>query len=441
MMKTNRGALVAAMFLALAGCSVFKKAKPKGVLLGERVAILQAENAVETDPSLASVPVTLPAPVVNDTWAMTGGSADKSLGHLALSATPSRIWEARIAGGNKVVRLAAAPVIAGGKLYVMDIDATVTAFDANSGAKLWAVQFGDADKSDRSSLFGGGVSIDGDTLYVTNGLGDAGALKASDGSTVWRVKLGAPLRGAPTFALGSVYVISQDNQLFALNAADGKTQWTSAAAVQLANVFGAAAPSVAQGTVVAGFSSGDLNAYRYENGRTLWNDALSRTSINTSVGSLTDVDAGAVIDQGRVFALGQGGRMVALELVTGQRAWELNIAGISTPSVVGDWVFVVTDESKLLCISRGTGKVKWATQLQRTTGKKNKGRPFSWAGPVLAGGNLWLVNTEGQMQSVSPETGAAGGIIELKAPASLAPVVANSTMYVLTNDGRILAYR
>lgn len=441
MIKTNRGAVLLAMTLALVGCGILKKSKPKGVLLGERVAILQAENGVETDPSLASVPVSLPAAVANDSWAMTGGSADKSMGHLALSATPSRIWEARIAGGNKESRLAAAPVIAGGRLYAMGTDATVTAFDANSGAKLWAVKFGDPDKSDARSLFGGGVSIDGDTLYVTNGLGDAGALKASDGSTVWRVKLGAPLRGAPTIALGSVYVISQDNQLFALNAADGKTQWTTAAAVQLANVFGAAAPSVAQGTVVAGFSSGDLNAYRYENGRNLWNDALSRTSINTSVGSLTDVDAGAVIDQGRVFAVGQGGRMVALELVTGQRAWELNIAGISTPAVAGDWVFVVTDEAKLLCVSRGTGKVKWVTQLQRTTGKKNKGRPISWAGPVLAGGNLWLVNTEGEMQSVSPETGAAGGITQLKASATLPPVVANSTLYVLTADGRIIAFR
>jgi outer membrane protein assembly factor BamB len=441
MIKTNRGAVLLAITLALAGCGVLKKSKPKGQLLGERVAILQAENGFETDPSLAAVPVALPAPVVNDSWAMTGGEPDKSLGHLALSATPARIWEARIAGGNKESRLAAAPVVAGGRLYAMGTDATVTAFDANTGAKLWAVQFGDPAKGDQKSLFGGGVSIDGDTLYVTNGLGDAGAMKASDGSTVWRVKLGAPLRGAPTVALGSVYVISQDNQLFALNAADGNTQWTSAAAVQLANVFGASAPSVAQGTVVAGFSSGDLNAYRYENGRTLWTDALSRTSINTSVGSLTDVDAGAVIDQGRVFAVGEGGRMVALELVTGQRAWELNIAGISTPAVAGDWVFVVTDEAKLLAVTRGTGKVKWATQLQRFTGKKGKGRPISWSGPVVAGGNLWLVNSEGEMQSVSPETGAAGGITQLKAPMYLAPIVANSTMYVLTADGRIIAFR
>ena len=115
-------------------------------------------------------------------------------------------------------------------------------------------------------------------------------------------------------------------------------------------MFGSASPAVGQGTVVAGFSSGELNAYRYENGRQVWQDALQRTSIRTSVSSLSDIDADPVIDGGQVFAVGQGGRMVALELTTGQRQWELNIAGISTPWVAGDWVFVVTDDAKLMCI-------------------------------------------------------------------------------------------
>ena len=115
-------------------------------------------------------------------------------------------------------------------------------------------------------------------------------------------------------------------------------------------MFGSASPAVGQGTVVAGFSSGELNAYRYENGRQVWQDALQRTSIRTSVSSLSDIDADPVIDSGQVIALGQGGRMVALELTTGQRQWELNIAGIATPWVAGDWIFVVTDDAKMLCI-------------------------------------------------------------------------------------------
>ena len=73
----------------------------------------------------------------------------------------------------------------------------------------------------------------------------------------------------------------------------------------VAGVFGAGAPAFGQGTVVAGFSSGELNAYRYENGRLVWQDQLQRTSIRTSVASISDVDASPVIDNGQVIAVGQ----------------------------------------------------------------------------------------------------------------------------------------
>ena len=86
-------------------------------------------------------------------------------------------------------------------------------------------------------------------------------------------------------ANGSVYVLSQDNQLFALSQADGKVAVDRSGTLETQGVFGVAAPAVSQGTVVAGFSSGELNAYRYENGRALWQDALSRTAISTSVSS------------------------------------------------------------------------------------------------------------------------------------------------------------
>src|SRR6476619_8482658 len=129
--------------------------------------------------------------------------------------------------------------------------------------------------------------------------------------------------------------MSQDNQIFSLNEDDGATNWSQAAALEIAGVFGSASPAVGSGTVVAGFSSGELNAYRYENGRQVWQDTLQRTSISTTVSTLSDIDADPVIDNGQVIAIGAGGRMVALDLVSGQRLWELNLSGLSTPYVAG----------------------------------------------------------------------------------------------------------
>jgi outer membrane protein assembly factor BamB len=441
MMKPNKAVLALAALSMLGGCGIFKgSGKPKTAVLGERVAILSSETGIEVEPTLADVAVILPTAAANDSWTQPGGNASKSMGHPALGATLGTAWTGKIAGATKEARLAASPVVADGKLFVMDTGARVTAFDANSGAKLWSVQFGEGGKN-AASLFGGGVSVDGAFLYATNGLGDVGALNVADGAIVWKKRPGGPLRGSPTVALGNVYAMSQDNQMFALNASDGAVQWSEAAAVQLAGVFGVAAPAVAQGTVVAGFSSGDLNAYRYENGRTVWQEALSRTSITTSVATLTDIDADPVIDQGRVFAVGQGGRMVSLELVTGQRLWELNIAGISTPWVAGEWVFVVTDEAKLLCVARATGKIRWVSQLPRYRKAKSKNGPIAWSGPVLAGDRLFVASSEGQLVAVTPGDGKVQSTTKIGAPVYLSPVVANSTLYILDNSGKITAYR
>lgn len=439
--KLIRSGVLLAGVALLGGCGIIggKKGGPKTPVVGKRTSILSTEQGVEVDPALADVAVTLPEAIANDEWSQPGGNPSKAMGHVALGASPAQAWTTSITGSTPRARLASSPVIAGGKLFVIDADAHVIAMDAQSGARLWQTTM-PAEGNGRS-LFGGGVSVVGDRVYASTGVGDVAALNVSDGAIVWKKRPGGPLRGAPTLANGHVYVMSQDNQIFALNQTDGETQWTESATLQVTAVFGVAAPSAAQGTVIAGYSSGELNAYRYENGRTLWGDALSRTSISTAVASLTDIDADPVIDRGRVFAIGQGGRMASYELVSGQRLWEINIAGISTPWVAGEWVFVVTDDAKLLCVARATGKIRWISQLDRWRKAKKKTGAIRWTGPVLAGNRLILVSTQGDMLYVDPATGTVQATQDLDRSMSLSPVVANNTLYILADDGKLTALR
>jgi outer membrane protein assembly factor BamB len=441
MIYKNRAVLALAALLALSACGVFKGGKKKTPTLGDRVPILVAESEATADKTLADVQVLLPPPEANDAWAQPGGNASKSMGQLALGATLSRAWTASIDGGSNRQRLAAAPVVAGGKLYAMDVDGNVHAFAADTGSQAWTTNIAKGDKKTQSARFGGGVSFDDGKVYATDGLGDVAALDATTGAIVWQVKPGGPLRGSPTISSGNLYILSQDNQLFALKQADGSTVWKGTGSLETQGVFGVAAPAASQGTVVAGFSSGELNAYRYENGLSLWQDALSRSSISTSVSSLADIDADPVIDRGLVFAVGQGGRTVALEIVSGQRIWEQNFAGISTPWVAGEWLFLVTDDARLVCLARATGKVRWIRQLQHYRNEKSRKNPITWYGPVLAGNRLLLTNSQGEITAVSPDTGEVGTVIDDGNSFSLPPIVANSTLYVLDQKGRISAYR
>lgn len=453
-MKRVIGVLAAAALVS--GCGILgSREKPKTPTIGERIPVLGGEAGIEVDPALADVQISLPVAAPNAEWTQPGGNAAKSMGHLALPAQLNRAWSAKIGRGSESrARLASAPVIGGGRVYTIDTLATVKAFDANTGAEIWSIGVGaPGDRQGGISwwngestgafgiLFGGGVSYENGRVYATSGIGDVAAYDAATGAEIWRVRPAGPLRGAPTVANENLYVTTQDSQLLALNPADGAIRWQATGTLETAGVFGTAAPAAAAGTVVAGFSSGELTAYRYENGRVLWQDALSRTSISTAVSTLSDIDAEPVIDNGRVYSIGQGGRMVALELNTGQRVWEINVAGIATPWVIGEWIFVVTDQAQLLAIARSTGRVKWMTQLPRWRDEKDKKGPLNYVGPILAGGRLILANNRGSITYVNPTDGAVLGTQDTKSGIALSPVVANNTLYILHNDGTLTAWR
>ena len=159
-MKSVRTKFVVLTLAALAasGCGIFKKGTPKTPVLGERVSVLTTELDVVVDPATAALPFTLPEASANSEWAQSGGNASKSMGHLALGQSLGQAWAVSIGQGGSVrARLAAAPVVGDGKVFTIDTQATVRAFDAQSGASAWSTQFG-TERGNNASLFGGGVA-------------------------------------------------------------------------------------------------------------------------------------------------------------------------------------------------------------------------------------------------------------------------------------------
>ena len=111
----KRQYVICAMLLALplAGCGALKgKGGPRTPTVGERVSILSNDKSIKVDPTTEAVAVVLPEPAVNVAWSQSGGNASKSMGHPALGAARTRLWEASVAGSNKKQRLASSPVVA-----------------------------------------------------------------------------------------------------------------------------------------------------------------------------------------------------------------------------------------------------------------------------------------------------------------------------------------
>ena len=119
----------------------------------------------------------------------------------------------------------------------------------------------------------------------------------------------------------------------------------------------------------------------------------------------------------------------------------LNLAGIATPWVAGDWVFVVTDRAQLLAVARASGRIRWISQLPAYRDEEDREGPIFWRGPILAGNRLILTSSRGQIAYVSPTDGTVLATTETRTPFSLPPVVANNMLYVLDDSGRLTAWR
>ena len=120
---------------------------------------------------------------------------------------------------------------------------------------------------------------------------------------------------------------------------------------------------------------------------------------------------------------------------------ELNIAGTATPYVAGEWVFVVTDRAQMLAIARDSGRVRWINQMPRYKNEERKRGPYYYAGPVLAGGRLIVASSNGALIEIDPDSGAFRRQWDVGSGVSLQPVVAGQTLYLLTDEGELQAWR
>ena len=424
---------------ALPGCSIlddlFESDKPP--LSGKRVSVMVTTRGMQLDPSY-TVPVTLPAPVVNGDWSEAGGNAAHSMGNVALN-TLTRSWRRSIGeGGGYRRKITATPVVAGGQVFTMDSDGSVSAFDAASGARHWNTDT--QGEKDRSTNVGGGIAAVGGVLYATTGRAEAIALDVASGKINWRAPLGAPARSAPTVVDGRLFVPTIDERLVALSTVDGKQLWTYQATASATIVLGEPAPAYADGLVVAGFGSGDLVALRADSGTLAWSDSLAAARGRNSLADLSAIRALPVIVNNTVYAISVGGLLLALDLRSGRRLWEREAAGQNTPWIAGDWIFVLTLDQQLACLNRADGRIRWITQLARYENVEKSRDPIYWTGPLLGGQYLYLAGSTEKLTAVNPMTGEVLGEMDLASDVSVGLVAAGGKLFVVTDDSSLTAY-
>jgi len=436
---SRRAALLAP--LALTGCEMIEGwfSTKKDPLPGKREPFGAIRRGFDPDENAPRL--TLPPQVRPTSWPQAGGTPTHVMGHLNLSDSPGQAWTADIGkGGGYRRKILARPVVANGVVFAMDSDANASAYALNTGARLWRIATVDEDLD--STNVGGGLCWDAGTLYAVNGVSELLALNAADGKVRWRQNLDVPARSAPTVADGRIFLTTIDGKLLALSPADGHVLWTYQATQTATTVLGGPAPAYAQGIVVAGFGSGEVAALRADTGTVIWTDGLGITHGKSALADFLAIRGEPLISNGQVFVAGLGGLTIAADLLTGRRVWERRVASANTPWLAGSWIFEISTDQEVGAINVDDARVSWVVSLPRWEKPEKKKDVITWYGPVLAGGRVIVLGSNKQMLWLNPATGDTVRSQNLSdAPSPYAPIVVDAMMLVVTDDGRLTAWR
>ena len=459
--KMKRPSLILALLAAavsLSACSDSLPSLPKVSELnpfkkkqvplpGRRISVLKAENKMPGERAENAGPVVLPPLRSNADWTQPGGEPTNVTGHLSFGGVRQTAWSASAGtGSSKTGRVTAPPIVYDNKVFTLDADGMVTAFSASGGSRLWRTQLIPKAKGEVASPsltsqifslgasnggggYGGGLAIDGGRLYGVSGHGGVFALDPNSGKVLWEKNIGIPVRAAPTATGDRVYVITVEGRFLCLSGIDGTELWATRGLPQQASRVMSTSPASNGDLVVVPYPSGDVVALRVIDGTAVWSESLSRTRTTSQMTTLSD-EASPAIDNDMVISVSHAGRLVATNTETGERVWTLTVASTQIPCVAGDTVFVVDTTGQLMALDKADGKIRWSKKLPGGT---------LFAGPVLAGGNLWLASDKGEVLGVNAATGDVVGKRALGDPVFVPPVIAQGRMYVLSDDATLYA--
>lgn len=402
-------------------------------------------NAPQPDltPKNRSLPISLPRALANADWPQRMGGPAHLMAPVALGRNLTQAWEAPIGKpDDKRHRISAEPVVAGGRIFTVDSRSDVVA-TSTTGARLWSTDLTPAGQSPNYAT-GGGLGYGAGRLFVATGFAELLALDPATGHVLWRQKFHAAVSGTPTIEGNTVYVVTRDSNAWAINVADGKTRWQLDGTATSTGVPGSAGPALSARFALLPFPSGELAGALKSGGAQIWTTTVAGERLGHGYASFTDITGDPVVVGDRVYVGNATGAVMALDLNSGKQIWTSPEGVMSPVWPAGGSIFLISDEAKLMRLDAATGERIWAVQLPYYVPVKrarNRRDIFPDYGPILAGGRLVVASGDGQILSFDPVSGKQIDGVTMPAGAASEPVVARRTLYVVTTDGKLRAFR
>lgn len=352
------------------------------------------------------------------------GTQPRELTSIDQSVNVQGLWSQGI-GSLTRARYPITPAISGDTLYASDAEGNIRAINRETGKVKWEKRL--------ETPISSGLTADGGQLYAGTRNGEVIVFSEDNGDIVWRSRVSSEVIAPPQLNSGQVVVQSVDGTLTALDRFTGDQQWLYASSQPALTLRGTGAPRTIDPVSFAGFANGRLAAFDNRSGQQLWDLRVAVPQGRTEVEQLVDLDGQPVLTQdGRLFVTSYNGRVMALDARNGQPIWEREQSSYHTPVLVGDYLFTVTADSHIMALDANNGRVIWNQDAL-------EGRSLS--APIFVDNKLVVGDYQGYLHVIDARSGEQEGRTHPGGDGiSITPLTDGEHVYVLTNDGELIAY-
>jgi outer membrane protein assembly factor BamB len=308
-----------------------------------------------------------------------------------------KIWATSLGNGQGGDNTRIQHVVDESRVYVAAQNGQVAAFDRKSGKRIWRQKLGFELTS--------GVGFDVGRLYVGSANGDLIALSAKDGKQLWRQPVQGVAASQPGAYGGLVAVQTVDDRLVVVDGESGKKLWEYRGMPARLSMRGASTPIINESVVVAGFSDGWLKGFRLEDGMQVWEVRLGVPRGTSEIDRMVDVDARMVQVENRVFAAGMNGRLVSVDMLSGEVFWSRPVSSWSGISEGWGNVFLTDADGNVHAFDMYSGKTVWRntdTSFRKLTQ------------PLVFGEWLLFTDYQGYLHVLDQDQGKTVGRYQLK---------------------------
>jgi len=354
----------------------------------------------------------------------------------------SKLWSVGTGDGEGKRWLRLHPTVANGRLYATDDKGNLEALDPNSGKKLWATNAVSFEKHGSKWTFWKREAIEagltgspgvGEGLVVVGGRNGEVVAFSEDGQKKWEAKVTSEVLSAPLVMNGMVVVRSNDGRVFGLNSA-GERKWVYDRGLPTLTVRGNASPVGADGVAYIGYDDGTLVALRIEDGQRLWEQLIAEPEGRTELARMADIDGEMMLDGGVLYVVSYHDKVMAISAANGQPIWTHDSGGWSGAALTPSAVLLTDRKGDIWALDRSSGNSLWKQNLlenrQLTT-------------PVVMGDYGVVGDLEGYLHWFRLDTGDIVGRQKVEGAAirGTPQVSPEGTLYALTNEGELAAYR